>query len=98
MDWFDLAVQGLSSITSLALSLLHGPTLKSIHDYWKSHSFLYRDFSSKVMSLLFNMLSWFVIGFLTLRKGCFPAQDTSLKLSSYPESRKSDSVLLMCRH
>ena len=28
------------SINSLALSLLHGPTLISIHDYWKNHSFL----------------------------------------------------------
>ena len=48
-DWFDLlAVQGtqesslaplLESINSLALSLLYGPTLISIHDYWKNHSF-----------------------------------------------------------
>ena len=27
------------SISSLALSLLYGPTLISIHDYWKTHSF-----------------------------------------------------------
>ena len=27
------------SINSLALSFLHSPTLTSIHDYWKSHSF-----------------------------------------------------------
>ena len=27
------------SIDSLAFSLLHGPTLTSIHDYWKNHSF-----------------------------------------------------------
>ena len=26
-------------INSLALSLLHSPTLTSIHDYWKNHSF-----------------------------------------------------------
>ena len=26
-------------INSLALSLLYGPTLTSIHDYWKNHSF-----------------------------------------------------------
>ena len=26
------------SINSLALSLLHSPTLTSIHDYWKNHS------------------------------------------------------------
>ena len=50
---FDLlAVQGtlksllqhqFKSINSLALSLLHGPTLISIHDYWKNHSFDYTD-------------------------------------------------------
>ena len=27
------------SISSLALSFLYGPTLTSIHDYWKNHSF-----------------------------------------------------------
>ena len=49
MDWPDLlAVQGtlessptpqFKSINSLALSFLYSPTLTSIHDYWKSHSF-----------------------------------------------------------
>ena len=49
MDWIDLlAVQGalksspvsqFKSINSLALSLLYGPTLTSVHDYWKNHSF-----------------------------------------------------------
>ena len=48
MDWLDLlAVQGtlkssptpqFKSINSSALSLLHSPTLTSIHDYWKNHS------------------------------------------------------------
>ena len=50
MDWFDLlAVQGnLKSFPvpqfksiSLTLSLLYGPILTSIHDYWKDHSFDY---------------------------------------------------------
>ena len=49
IDSFDLlAVQGtlksysaprFKSINSLALSLLYGPTLTSIHDCWKNHSF-----------------------------------------------------------
>ena len=45
MDWLDLlAVQGSSptpqfkSISSSALSLLHSPTLTTIHDHWKNHS------------------------------------------------------------
>ena len=50
MDWLDLlAVQGtlksssstpqFKNINSLALSFLYNPTLTSIHDYWKNHSF-----------------------------------------------------------
>ena len=50
MDWLDLlAVQGtlrqgssptpqFKSINSSALSFLHSPTLKSIHDHWENHS------------------------------------------------------------
>ena len=48
IDWFDLlAVQGTlksllqyhSSKNSLALSFFYGPTLTSVHDYWKNDSF-----------------------------------------------------------
>ena len=51
IDWFDLlAVQGTlkslfqhhsskASILQQALNFLYSPTLTSIHDYWKSHSF-----------------------------------------------------------
>ena len=51
-DWFPLGltgdflvVQGISptpqfkSINTSALSFLYSPTLTSIHDYWKNHSF-----------------------------------------------------------
>ena len=31
------------SINFLSLTLLYGPTLTSIHDYWKNHSFGYTD-------------------------------------------------------
>ena len=31
------------TINSLSLSLLYGPTLTSIHDYWNNHSFDYMD-------------------------------------------------------
>ena len=33
----------IKSINSSVLSLLYGPTLTSIHDYWKNHSFDYED-------------------------------------------------------
>ena len=67
IGWFDLlAVQGtlkslptphFKSINSSALSFLYGPALTSIHDY-----------VGKVTSLIFNMLSRFVIAFLPRSK------------------------------
>ena len=90
------AAPEFESINSLACSLLCGPILTSIHDYWESHSFDYSDFFGKAISLLFNKPSWFVIVFLTLRRSYFPAQNTSLKLSSYPESRKRVTPVYLC--
>ena len=52
----------------MALSLPSGPTLTSIHDYWKNQSFDSMDIAGTVMSLLFNMLSRLVIAFLPKRK------------------------------
>ena len=43
----------------------------SVHDYWKNQSFDYRDFVSKVGSLLFNMLSRFITAFLPKSKHLF---------------------------
>ena len=34
-----LSIPQFKSINSLVLSLLHSPTLTSIHDYWKNHGF-----------------------------------------------------------
>ena len=52
-------------------SLLYGPTLTSVHDYWKNHVLTIWTFVSKVMSLLFNMLSRLVITFLARSKRLF---------------------------
>ena len=56
------------SINSSVLSLLYGPTLTSIHDYWKKHNLTRWTFVGKVMSLLFNILSRLVITFLPRSK------------------------------
>ena len=75
IDWFDHLSPGdfqessptsqFKSISSLALSLLYGPTLTSVCDYWKKNIALtIWTFVGKVMSLLFNMLPRFVIAFL----------------------------------
>ena len=50
------------------LSLHYGPTLTSIHDYWKNRNFDYRDLVGKVMSLLFSTQYRFVIAFLQRSK------------------------------
>ena len=76
-SWFPLRLIGLilqskgpsrifssttvESINSLVVSLLYGTNLTSIHDYWKNHSFDYTDLVGKVMPLLLNMLSRFII-------------------------------------
>ena len=43
MDWLDLLAESsltpqFKSINSSVLSLLHSPTVTSIHDHWKNHS------------------------------------------------------------
>ena len=74
MDWLDLlAVQGTlkgllqhhSSKASLVLNLLYGPTLTSVHDYWKNYSFDYTDLCwQSDLFAFFTTLSSFVIAFL----------------------------------
>ena len=79
IDWFDnLAVQGdsqksspapkIENISSLTLSFLYAPTFPSLHDCWKTIALPRQTFICKVMSLLFNMLSRFVIAFLPRSK------------------------------
>ena len=72
-DLISLLPKGLSrvfsrttvqSINSLVLSLLYGPTLTSIHDYWRNDSFDYMDLCQKSGISAFNTLSGFIIAFL----------------------------------
>ena len=56
------------SINSLSLSLLHSPTLTSIHDHRKNDSLGQTGLYGKVMHLLFNMLPRLVITFLPRSK------------------------------
>ena len=70
--WISLQSKGLQesspipqfkSINSSAFSFLYSPTLTSIHDYRRTIALTIQTFVSKVMSLLFNMLSRLVITF-----------------------------------
>ena len=74
--WISLQSKGLSRVFSNTTVQKHqifgtqpsyGPTLTSIHDYWKNHSLDYMDIC-KVMSLLFNILSRLVLAFLPRSK------------------------------
>jgi len=58
IDWFHLLASPrhsqessptpqFESISSLVLSLLSGPALISVHDYWKNYSFEYGPLSAK---------------------------------------------------
>ena len=72
--WIFLLSKGLSSVFSnttiqkhqfFDAQFLYSPTLTSTHDYWKETIALTSwTFVRRVMSLLFNMLSRLVIGFL----------------------------------
>ena len=50
------------------LSFLYGPALTSIYDYWKTIALTLRTSVSKIMSLLFIMLSRFIMAFLPRSK------------------------------
>ena len=58
------------SISSLALSFVYGPTLTSVYNYWKNQSFDSETFVGKVMSLLFNTLTGFIIALSHDRYSC----------------------------
>ena len=74
----SLPSKGLSGVFSSTTSQKHHffgtqnffycPALKSVHDYWKNHSFDQMNLVIKVMSLLFNILSNFVFSFLPRSK------------------------------
>ena len=67
--WISSLSRGLSRVFSNTTvqkhpffgSELSGPALISVHDYWKTIDLTVQTFVSKVMSLLYNMLSRFVI-------------------------------------
>ena len=83
-DWFTSVLTGLilqskglsrvfssnkfKSIISEALGLCYDPTLTSVCGYWKTIVLTLGTFVVKVISLLSNMLSSFVIAFLPRKK------------------------------
>ena len=83
-------------ISSLALSLLYVPILRSVHDYWKNHGLNIWTFVGKVMSLLFNMLSRFVIAFLPRKKHLLISKlqsPSAVVLEPPPKKSQTDSII-----
>ena len=100
MDWFDLlVVQGtLKSLSNTTVQkhhffgtqLFYGSTLTSIYDYWKNIAWTRWTFVGKVMSLLFNTLSRFVIAFLPRsNRFLISWQQSSFTVVLEPKKRKS---------
>ena len=99
IDWFNiLEVQGtLKSLPehynskASFMDPLYGPTLTSVHDYWKNHSFDYVDLGWKMMPVLFNMLFSFALAFLP-RSKCPLISWLQLPSTVILEPRKIKSV------
>ena len=86
------------SISSSVPSLPYGPNIIFMHDYWKNYSFEQTDvtrwtFVGKVIALLLNMLSRFVITFLPRSKHLLISwlQSPSAVILE-PKKIKSDTV------
>ena len=75
-DWFPLGLTGLISLLSKGLSRVFSDTTVQKHQFFSAQTYLWYNshihtiwtFVGKVMSLLFNMLSRFVISFLPRSK------------------------------
>ena len=104
--WISLQSKGLSRVFSnttaqkhqfFSIQFLYGPTLTSIYDYWKNNNFDYMDFVSKVMSLIFNMLSRLVINFLPRNKCLLISwlQSSSAVILEPPPKIKSVTVSIV---
>ena len=72
-NWISLLSHGLSQVFSsttiwkhrfFSVQPFYGPTLSSVHDYWKTTALTIWAFVGKGIYLLFNMLSRFVKAFL----------------------------------
>ena len=109
IDWFDLlcprgsqessSAPHFESIKSLVLSLYYGPSLTSIHDYWKKNSFAYTDLCQQVMSPLSNMLSRLVIACLRSGQAAKRSNPTSKEqwLHGRRRAKRSYSMLKIRR-
>ena len=87
------------SINSSVFSLLYGPSLTSVHNYCKNHSFDYRNLCWQSDVSVFNILSRFLIALLPRSKSLLiswlqslfavilePKKIKSVTVSTFPPS------------
>ena len=67
-DSQESSTSQIKSINSLAPRFLYSPTLTSIYDYWKNHSFDQMDFCWQSIVSAFDLLSRLIIAFLPRSK------------------------------
>ena len=84
----SLQSKGISRVFS---SLLYGPTLSSVHDYWKIHSLTIWSFVRKLTSLLFNTPFRFISAFF-LRSKCLLISWLQPPFAVILESKKIRSI------
>ena len=81
----------MEGINSLVLRLLYSPALTTVRDHWEDHSPDYMTYVCRVMSLLFNTLSRFVIAFLP-RSNCLLISWLQSPFAVILEPKKRKSV------
>ena len=102
IDWFDLfacprdsqesfPTPQFESIDFLAFSLLHSPTLTTIHDQWKNHSFDYMDHCQQSDISAFEYAVWVCHNFIPRSKHLFISWLKSLSAVNL-EPKKIKSV------
>ena len=82
----------LENISSSALHLPYGPAFISVPDCWETTAFIIQTFVSKVMPLLFSMLSRFVTAFLFSKHLLIPWLQSPSTVILEPKKIKSLTV------
>ena len=105
-DWLPLGLTGLifllsqesspalqfKSINSSALSLLYGPTLTSIHDYWKNHSLDWTDLCQQSNVSAFKYAVWVGHSFSSKEQVSFNFMAAVTICSDFLEPKKIKSL------
>ena len=78
------------------LSLRYGPTLTSIHDYWKNHSFDYTDICSQSDVSAFFFLIYFLLKDNCFTEFCCFLSNLNMNQPSVQFSSVAQSCLILC--